>query len=87
MRKLLLPLLVILTIAVKAQNHGVIKAIILDSVTHEPVQLATVSILKLKDTSLISYTVTDKKGAFALHNLRQEPSRLLISHVGYRGLR
>ncbi|WP_295802067.1 outer membrane beta-barrel protein [Mucilaginibacter sp.] len=88
MRKLsLLLLLAIITIAAKAQNHGVVKAIILDSVTHEPVQLATVSILKLQDTSLISYTVTDKNGVFALHNLRQQTSRLLISHVGYNGLR
>ncbi len=88
MRKLLLlPLLFIINIAVKAQNHGVVKAIILDSVTHEPVQLATASILKIQDTSLISYTVTDKNGEFTLHNLRQQTSRLLISHVGYRGLR
>jgi len=87
MRKLfLLPLLVIIALTAEAQNHGTVKAIILDSVTHEPIQLATVSVLRLSDTSLISYTVTDKNGAFTLHNLKQEPSRLLVSHVGYQGL-
>lgn len=87
MRKLfLLPLLFILTLAATAQNRGTIKAIILDSVSHQPVQLATISLLKLSDTSLISYTVTDKNGSFILHNVKQEASRLLISHVGYRGV-
>jgi len=88
MRKLLLLLIfAVSTFIAKAQNHGAIKAIILDSVTHQPVQLATVSVLKLSDTSLISYTVTDKNGAFTLHNLKQETSQLLISHVGYQGVR
>jgi hypothetical protein len=88
MRRLsLLILLSIITLAVKAQNHGIIKAILIDSVTKQPIQLATVSVLKLQDSSLISYTVSDKNGAFALHNLREEPSRLLISHVGYQSIR
>ncbi len=86
MRKLLLlPLFILATFAARAQSHGTIKAIVLDSVSHQPVQLATISLLKLSDTSLISYTVTDKNGAFILHNVKQEASRLLISHVGYRG--
>lgn len=58
----------------------------LDSTTNQPVQLATVSILDLKDSSLVAYTVTDKTGQFALRNLREVPSRLLISHVGYKGM-
>ncbi|ASU32897.1 outer membrane beta-barrel protein [Mucilaginibacter xinganensis] len=88
MRKILLvPLLIIISIAAKAQNHGIVKAIILDSLNKQPIQLATVSVLKVQDSSLISYTVTDKNGAFALHNLREEPSRLLITHVGYQGIR
>ncbi|MFI5138000.1 MAG: outer membrane beta-barrel protein [Sphingobacteriales bacterium] len=69
-----------------AQNHGIVKAIILDSLNKQPVPLATVSILKLSDSSLISYTITDKNGAFTLRNIHEEPSRLLISHVGYQAL-
>ncbi|MDR3695232.1 TonB-dependent receptor [Mucilaginibacter sp.] len=68
----------------KAQNHGTVKATVLDSLTNQPIPLATVSVLELKDSSLVSYTVTDKNGVFTLRNLRQEPSRLLISHVGYQ---
>ena len=73
-------------VAAKAQNHGTVKAIVLDSVTNQPIQLATVSVLEQKDSSLVTYTVTDKNGAFILRNLREEPSRLLISHVGYQSL-
>jgi hypothetical protein len=33
---------------------------------------------------MISYTITDKNGAFAIHNLHDnEPARLLISHAGF----
>lgn len=72
--------------AAGAQNRGIVKAIVLDSATRQPVQLATISILKLSDTSLIAYTVTDKDGSFSLRNLKQEPSRLIISHVGFRAM-
>jgi len=82
----LLFFVLIAAITVQAQNHATVKAIILDSLTNQPVPLATVSVLQLKDTALVSYTVTDKNGAFILRNLRDEPSRLLISHVGYRSL-
>jgi hypothetical protein len=75
-----------MAIAVKAQNKGTVKAIILDSLNKEPIQFATVSILRLQDSSLISYTITDKNGAFALYNVHEEASRLLISHVGYQSL-
>jgi hypothetical protein len=69
-----------------AQNHAIIKAVVIDSLNKQPVPLATVSILRLRDTALISYTTTDKNGDFTLRNLKEEPSVLLISHVGYLSL-
>ncbi|MCR8561819.1 outer membrane beta-barrel protein [Mucilaginibacter sp. BJC16-A38] len=88
MRKLsaLFFLLATITIGARAQNHGTVKAVILDTLTNQPISLATVSILKQQDSSLVSYTITDKNGAFTLHNVHEEPSRLLISHVGYQTL-
>jgi hypothetical protein len=82
----LLLLLGTVTLVVKAQNNGTIKATILDSLTNQPIPLVTVSVLSLKDTSLVAYTVTDKTGEFTLHNLHEEASRLLISHVGYQNI-
>jgi len=87
MRKtLLLVFLAISFLAAKAQNQGVVKAVILDSLDKKPIQFATVSVLQLQDSSLTSYTVTDKNGVFTLRNLPQKPARLLISHVGYQAL-
>jgi hypothetical protein len=86
-RLLLLFLLSLIIVSVKAQNHGTVKAIVLDSLTKQPIPFATVSILKLKDTALVSYTVTDKNGAFTLYNVHEDDSRLLISHVGYQSFR
>jgi hypothetical protein len=85
-RIILLSLLIFLFTAAWSQGRHSVKAIVLDSLSHEPVPLATVSVLNLKDSSLISYTITDKSGAFTLRNLRNEPSQLLISHVGYKGI-
>jgi hypothetical protein len=78
--------LAIITIGARAQNHGIVKAAILDTLNNQPISFATVSILKQQDSSLISYTITDKNGAFTLRNVHEEPSRLLISHVGYQSL-
>ena len=70
-----------------AQKRHTITATVIDSATHEPVELATVAVLRVSDTSLVSYTITDKKGAFTLRNLSDNVAvRLLISHVGYENL-
>src|ERR1700743_2212725 len=71
---------------IHAQNHASIKAVVIDSANKQPISLATVSIQRLRDTTLVSYTTTDKNGAFTLRNLKEEPSILLISHVGYLSL-
>jgi len=87
-RYTLLFLIVCASIYASAQNHGNIKAIVLDSVNKQPISFATIAILKIKDSSLVSYTITDKTGAFTLRNLGiNEASRLLISHVGYQSMR
>jgi Outer membrane protein beta-barrel family/CarboxypepD_reg-like domain len=85
-RIVLLFLLSVVVLAAKAQERATVKATVLDSLTNQPIALATVSVLSLKDSSLVSYTVTDKNGEFTLRNLRREPSRLLVSHVGYQNL-
>lgn len=83
----MLILLSIAALAVKAQNRGVVKAVILDSVSRQPIQFVTVSIINPQDSSLIAYTITDKSGAFTLRGLKDDAARLIISHVGYQGLR
>ena len=84
----LLLLFLLTVITARSQNHGTVKALVLDSINNQPIGYATIAVLKLKDSSLLSYTITDKNGAFTLYNLNQaEPNRLLISCVGYNSAR
>jgi Outer membrane protein beta-barrel family len=86
-RYILLFLTSFIAIAAAAQNRGIVKAVVLDSINKQPIGFATVAVLKVSDSSLVSYTITDKNGAFTLHNLNTtEPSRLLISCVGHESL-
>src|ERR1700759_1745257 len=70
-----------------AQTRHTITAIVTDSTGKAPLELATVVVLKVSDSSMISYTLTDKTGAFTIRNLREnEPARLLISHAGFESV-
>ncbi|MEO6521202.1 MAG: TonB-dependent receptor [Mucilaginibacter sp.] len=74
----------------QAQNRAVIKGKVIDSLSNEPMEFTTVAALNLRDTtnSLIAYTVTDKKGAFTLHNMPAGvPIKLLITFVAYQPYR
>src|SRR5437588_4439058 len=83
----LLFLICLIAIAAKAQNRGIIKAVVLDSLNKLPIGFATVAVLKISDSSLVFYTITDKAGTFTLRNLNiVEPTRLLVSCVGYQSL-
>jgi len=86
MRLLLVLLFLSTTVIIAgAQNRAAVRGTVLDSATKKPLEFVTVALLKVKDTSLLSYTITDKNGTFTLRNLRyDEPSRLLISYVGYK---
>ncbi len=72
----------------QAQSRHNITATIIDSATKQPLELTTVALLDSRDSSLISYTITDKNGVFILRNIRDDqPVRLLISHAGYLSIR
>ncbi|MCF4102638.1 outer membrane beta-barrel protein [Gillisia sp. M10.2A] len=58
---------------------------LIDFNSKAPVEAATVFVETLKDSSLITYTITDKGGNFNLKGQTQSPSvNLLISFVGYQ---
>jgi hypothetical protein len=87
-----LPLLVLLLFALagRAQNKADIKGVVIDSVTNTPVEFVTVAVLTIKDTTslLQSYTITDKKGNFALHNLPVGVKlKIFISNVAFQPYR
>ncbi len=80
--------LILTNLAVYAQNRASITGTVKDSLNKETLEFATVAIVHLRDSSLISYTLTDKDGRFILRNLpSDQPVKLLISYVGYESFR
>ena len=78
--------MVLLTIAAtaSAQKNGTVKGIAYDTLAKAPVASATITVLDKKDSSLITFTMTDNGGRFELKGIPNGQYRLMISHVGYR---
>lgn len=80
---LVLLALLALGLSVAAQKNGTVKGIAFDTLAKRPVASATISILDKKDSSLVSFTMTDNGGRFELKGILNGEYRLLISHVNY----
>jgi hypothetical protein len=63
---------------------GSITGTLADSTGKEPLAGATVSVLLQKDSSLVTYTVTDPKGSFAIKDLADNPYILTVSFRGFK---
>ncbi|MDP4263703.1 MAG: TonB-dependent receptor family protein [Bacteroidota bacterium] len=84
MRKIYLSLIFVLfAIIVFAQKNGSIKGVAFDTASRQPVASATITLVQKKDSSLISFTMTDNAGRFELSGIPNGEYRLLISHVNY----
>ena len=85
MRKFYIPVLLILLSSLQAlaQKNGSVKGIAYDSLNARPIPDATITILARKDSSLVSFGMTDDAGRFALDNIPPGEYRLLITHVAY----
>lgn len=66
-----------------AQQKGVVKGLAWDTLSKQPVASATVTLLLRKDSSLVSFTMTDSKGQFEITGLANGEYRLLTTHVSY----
>ncbi len=66
-----------------AQKNGSVKGIAFDTISKQPITSATVSLLDKKDSSLISFTMTDDAGRFEFKDIRNGEYRLLITHTNY----
>lgn len=62
---------------------GRITAIIIDSLTKQPIDYATVSLIKIKDNKAVNGGVTDEKGKITLQNVAPDEYKLSIGFIGY----
>ena len=70
--------------AVQAQKaDGNIKGKLIDTAAKQPVSDATISVINSRDSSLITFTLSNKQGAFEIKGLAEGNYRLVISHQGY----
>ena len=70
--------------AVQAQKaDGSIKGNLLDSNTKQPIVDATVSVMNVKDSSLATFTLSNKQGGFEVKGLAEAEYLLIVSHKSY----
>ncbi|MES1215141.1 MAG: outer membrane beta-barrel protein [Bacteroidota bacterium] len=64
-------------------QKGTIRGVLFDTLAKQPVESATISLLQKKDSSLVSFSMTDSKGRFEFINIGNGDYRLMITHVNY----
>lgn len=63
---------------------GRITATIIDSLTKQPIDYATISLTKVKDGKAVNGGVTDEKGKVVLQNVAPDEYKLSIGFIGYK---
>lgn len=83
---LCLTILLLVTLASLGQSS--VKGHLEDALTHRPLSLATLSIFKKADTTLLIYRLSDPSGNFRIPAIPPHTScYLVVSHVGYEVIR
>lgn len=84
MRKILLLALVLCCQTALLYAQGTLKGRILDSVNKQPLALATVTVFKAVDTTIITYRLSDPEGNFKVPGIPLDLNcRVVISFSGY----
>ena len=87
MKKILLVLLSGFTwLATSAQKNGNIKGVVFDTIAKQAVPAATITVLQSKDSSLVTFTMTNSRGEFSLANVPYGDYRLLVTHINYHNV-
>jgi hypothetical protein len=79
----LLLLVLAASIAGHAQKNGTVRGVVMDTLSKHPVGGATITVMHRKDSSLVTFSMTDNSGRFQLNNIPAGDYRLLITHVSY----
>ena len=76
--------LFLFSLAAFSQKNGSVKGVAYDTLEKKPLAGATITLLAKKDSSLVSFTMSDNQGRFELTGIPVGEYRLLITHVNYR---
>ena len=83
-------LLIISVFSLEAQNKitapGKISGRIIDSISGQPLDYATISLFAQKENKLINGTTTDNKGAFKLTDIPEGTYKISVYFIGYKRL-
>lgn len=75
----------ICTLQAQRTKYGVVKGTVLDSASRQPVEAATISVFLLKDSSLVNYVLTNRKGEFQVKDVPVgQLCHLLVSYNGLK---
>jgi hypothetical protein len=84
---LLLVLLCVSSIVFAQKSDGTVKGKLVDTSAHQSLASATVSLLQKADSSLVTFTLSNKDGAFEIKGLDNGNYRLMVSFQGYQTLK
>ena len=86
--KLVLSLIVILGASAFAEypNPGVIRGTVVDGTTNTPIEYANAGLYRVKDSSLVTGSVSGKGGEFFVPNVPDGNYYLKLSFIGYKNL-
>jgi hypothetical protein len=66
---------------------GIIKGKLMDTAAKAPITEATISVLNPKDSSLVSFAITDKKGEFSITGLEYGDYDVIITHGSFETIK
>lgn len=65
---------------------GLIQGVVLDSMAGQPLREASVTLLQARDSSYVTFSLTDGSGHYALRNVRPGRYLLLVNMLGFKAL-
>jgi hypothetical protein len=88
MKKIYLAILTIFILGFTSYaQKGTVKGSLQDSLSATPLVDATISVVRSKDSSLISFTVTSSSGYFEIKNIEPGSYQLLVSYTGMQNFK
>lgn len=72
------------TIAQAQKTDGIIKGKLTDTAAKQPIVDATISVINTKDSSLVTFTLSNKQGVFEIKALADGEYQLVFSHQAYQ---